>query len=233
MMGFFSSLKKKKLMTLGVAMMIGAGMLAGCGGSKGDSKAPEAVKASKPLFIGLSNAPTGFNPLLLSDTGGRFVSRFLYDTLLGQPSVNEFTPHLANSIETVDKQTYTIKLNPNAKWSDGKPITAEDVVFTFNTIANPKVESSRGRYIKMLEGLNGNGKLLSGTEIPNLVAKDATTVEFKCKTPLDPNYVKGLLGFDVPIIPKHIFGAMEPESISKSSLATNPVVVSGPYKFVK
>ena len=37
-----------------------------------------------------------------------------------------------------DYKTYTVKLKPNLKWSDGKPLTAQDVAFTFNAIMNAK-----------------------------------------------------------------------------------------------
>lgn len=231
-MSFLGKLKTKKYLVAGLALMLGASLLtAGCGGKKATSG--DASGKDKPLFIGMTNAPSGFNPLLCADAAGKWVIGYMYDSLLGQPEVNKFTPHLALSIDTKDKQTYTIKLNPKAKWSDGKPVTAEDVVFTLNLIANPKVASSRGRYIKMLDGLDSNGKLKAEGTIPGLVAKDATTVEFKCKTPLDPNYVKGLLGFDVAIIPKHVFEKIDPTKISSSTAATAPTVFSGPYKFVK
>ena len=231
-MSFLGKLKTKKCLLAGLALMLGATMLTtGCGGKKTASGG--AAGKDKPLFIGMTNAPSGFNPVLCADAAGKWVISYMYDSLLGQPEVNKFTPHLALSIDTTDKQTYTIKLNPKAKWSDGKPITADDVVFTFNLIANPKVASSRGRYIKMLEGLDSNGKLKAEGTIPGLVAKDATTVEFKCKTPLDPNYVKGLLGFDVAIVPKHVFEKIDPTKIASSTAATAPTVFSGPYKFVK
>lgn len=231
-MTFLKKLKTKKLLMAGLAVMLGVSVLAaGCGGKK-EGGAASGGK-DKPLFIGMTNAPSGFNPVLCADAGAKWVISYMYDSLLGQPEVNKFTPHLALSIDTTDKQTYTIKLNPKAKWSDGKPITADDVVFTFNLIANPKAPTSRGRYIKMLEGLDANGKLKEPGTIPNLVAKDATTVEFKTKTPLDPNYVKSLLGFEVPVLPKHVFEKLEPGKIASSPAATAPTVFSGPYKFVK
>ncbi len=233
-MSLFSNVRSKKGLMLALGIMLGASLLAtGCGGKKQAASGGTTGGKDKPLFIGLTNAPSGFNPVLCADAAAKWVIGFMYDSLLGQPEINKFTPHLALSIDTKDKQTYTIKLNPNAKWSDGKPITADDVVFTFNLIANPKVATSRGRYIKMLEGVDANGKLKTEGTIPGLVAKDATTVEFKCKAPLDPNYVKGLLGFDVAIIPKHIFEKIDPSKIASSPAATNPTVVSGPYKFVK
>lgn len=231
-MSFLGKLRLKKSCMLGMAVLLGLGMLAGGCGKKGDSGAAAGGK-DRPFFIGYSNAPSGFNPIMVSDTAGRTINKFMYDTLLGQPEINKFTPHLALSIDSADKQTYTIKLNPKAKWSDGKPVTAEDVVFTFNLIANPKVASSRGNYIAMLQGVDNKGKLAAEGTIPGLVAKDATTVEFKTKTPLDPNYVKGLLGVDVGIVPKHIFEKIDPTKIAASDAAISPKVVSGPYKFVK
>ncbi|MCQ2374032.1 MAG: ABC transporter substrate-binding protein [Phascolarctobacterium sp.] len=233
-MSWLSNLGKKKLLVAGLALTFGAMVMAGCGG--GDKKAaPEKkAEAKDTLIIGLTNAPVSLNPLMTPDASGKFLSRYMYETLLGQPKAYQFSSHLAQSFETKDNQTFTIKLNPKAKWTDGKPITADDVIFTFNLIANPKNENARGRFIKFLPGLNGNGKLEAGnTAIPGLVAKDATTVEFKTKTPLDINYVKALMGFDVPILPKHVFEKLDPAKLSQSEIATNPTVTSGPYKFVK
>lgn len=232
-MKIFKLLGTKKAASLGLALTLGVTMLTGCGGGKKAAPGGGGAGAGKPLFIGLTNAPSGFNPLLAPDIVAQITNRFMYDTLVGQPEPNKFTPHLADSIETKDKQTYTIKLNPKAKWTDGKPVTADDVVFTFNLIANPKVETSRGGYIMMLEGVDNNGKLKNEGTITGLKALDATTVQFKCKRPVDPNFVKGLLGFNVPIVPKHVFSTIEPSKLSSSPKVTQPSVTCGPYKYVK
>lgn len=231
-MSIMTDLRKKKFLLAGLSVMLGATMLAtGCG--KKSASGGGSAGGDKPFFIGYTNAPSGFNPIFNADTSASYINHYMYDTLLGQPEINKFTPHLALSIDTTDKQTYTIKLNPKAKWSDGKPITADDVIYTLNLIANPKVPTSKGRYITMLAGLDAKGKLTSGTAIPGLVAKDANTVEFKCKAPLDPNYVKGLLGFEVGIMPKHVFEKIDPTKLSTAPEVTSPKVFSGPYKFVK
>ena len=229
-MSFLSKITKNKVLVAGMALALGAMVAAGCGG--GDKKAP-AGNGGKAIYMGLTNKPTSLNPIMIPDAGGKYVNRFLYETLLGQPAPYKFSAHLASSFESKDGQNYEIKLNPKAKWTDGKPITADDVVFTLNLIANPKVESSRGRYIAMLDGLNASGKLVSGDKIPGLVAKDATTVVFKTKKPLDPNYVKCLLGFDVPIVPKHVWEKLDPTKLSTNETVTKPTVTSGPYKLVK
>lgn len=170
------------------------------------------------------NAPDSFNPLFNPGIAGQFTIRFMYDTLLGMPEINKFTPQLANSIDTTDNQNFTIKLNEKAKWTDGKPVTADDVVFTFNLIANPKVETTKGSYINMLEGTDSVGKRPDGTPIPDLVAVDEHTVTFRTKKPVDPNYLKSMLGFEVYIVPKHVF--------EKSIRQTSPIPMPLPNRLL-
>ncbi|MCI1822637.1 MAG: peptide ABC transporter substrate-binding protein [Megasphaera sp.] len=227
-MGILSWVCKKRSLFLGVSMILCIFMFSGCA-NHGETK-----KNNKgTLYIGMTNAPDSFNPLFNPGIAGRFAIRFMYDTLLGMPEPNEFTPQLAESINTEDNQNFIIKLNPNAKWTDGQPVTAQDVVYTFNLIANPTVETTKGTYIKMLEGLDDKGQLAAGNQIPDLIAKDEHTVAFKTKVPVDPNYIKSMLGFEVYIIPKHVFENIQPETISNSEAVKNPMVTSGPFKFVK
>lgn len=227
-MGLLHWIHRKRNLVLAVSMALGVAMLSGCGGSGGSS----GGKGKTNLTIGMTNAPAGFNPLFNPDIAGQFTLRFMYDTLLGMPEPNKFTPQLADSFDTQDNQTFTIKLNEKAKWSDGQPITAEDVVFTLNTIANPNVETTKGSYICMLDGVNNVGKLESGDKIPGLEAKDEHTVVLRTKRPVDPNYIKSMLGFEVYIIPKHVFEKINPADIGTSDAVTKPTVTSGTYKFV-
>ena len=229
-MGLLSWIRKRKGLALAVCLALSVTMLAGCGsGSKGGGG---SAGSKETLTIGMFNAPDSFNPLFNPGIAGQFTIRFMYDTLLGMPEINKFTPQLANSIDTTDNQNFTIKLNEKAKWTDGKPVTADDVVFTFNLIANPKVETSKGSYINMLEGTDSVGKRPDGTPIPNLVAVDEHTVTFRTKKPVDPNYLKSMLGFEVYIVPKHVFEKIDPANISNSDAVTKPTVTSGTYKFV-
>lgn len=219
-----------------MTMMVGASLLlSGCGGG-GDKKAASGGSGSgkkQMLTIGMTNAPRSMNPVSQADIAGMFVTKFMYDSLLGEPEPYKFTSHLAESFETKDKQTFTIKLNPKAKWSDGKPLTADDVVFSINLVTNPKCESSWNRYLKFIEGLNDSGKNTSGKPLASVVKKDATTIEIKCKRPMDPNFVKDQLGFNFLIFPKHIFEKIDPAKISASAEGQKPTVFSGPFKLVK
>lgn len=231
-MSILSWMRSKKMFVVGAALVVGVSVLSGCGGSK-DKASTGSVAMADTLYIGMANAPEFFNPILHPGIAGKFAVRFMYDSLLGMPEANKFTPKLADSFETTDNQTYTIKLNPKAKWTDGTPITAEDVAFTLTLIADPKVETSKKSYIKMLEGLDDNGTLPDGVKtISGVVVKDAQTLTLKMKTPSDPDYIKGVLGFEVFIVPKHIFEKIDPAAVTTSEAATKPSVTSGPYKFV-
>lgn len=183
------------------------------------------------LYIGLTNAPDGFNPINAPSTAAGFAQRFLFDSLLVMPDVDEFEPALATSFETEDNQTYTIELDPDAYWTDGEPVTAEDVAYTFNTIAHPDAETSRGLALSLLEGTDGNGKLEDEyDELPSVEVIDDKTLQFTTEQPLDPATVQEHLGFNVLIAPSHIFGEIEPADLSTAQETSQPEVFSGPYQ---
>ncbi|WP_240344285.1 ABC transporter substrate-binding protein [Paenibacillus sp. SYP-B3998] len=108
----------------------------------------------------------------------------------------EFLPKLAQSVETKDNQTFTVKLNPAAKWNDGQPFTTADVAFTLKTALHPKVETNFK--LIFIEGLNAAGKLDEGkTEISGLKIVDVKTFEVRTKTPVDPLIFKERFGTKV------------------------------------
>lgn len=229
-------MKSKKVMGfLATAAMM---TLAACGnsnaastGSTGaDSAAAEA--ATDTLYVGVTNPMGNLSPINASGVSTRWVQRYYFDTLLEMTEPLKFESKLAESFETTDNQNYTIKLNPEAAWTDGTPITADDVVFTLNLMANPEVETV-GLYLTALDGVNGSSKLESGTEIPNLVAVDDKTVTFRTKTPTDPNYVKEMIGTNIFIQPKHVLESIPVNELEGSEAFSRPTVTSGPYKFVE
>lgn len=230
------------------AVLVFVFLLTACGGNEsaapepsspqpeagGETPSEESSAASDILYIGMTNAPDSFNIINTTGVAGRWIQRFLYDSLLTMPTTTTFEPGLAESFESEDNQNFTIKLNEDAVWTDGTPVTADDVVFTINLIANPEVETSEGVDIAMLEGVTTAGKLEEGlTEVPNLVAVDDKTVTLKTKKPVDPAYIKEFLGFELGIVPKHIVEKIAIADLSNSEFATKPTVTSGPYTLVE
>lgn len=208
------------------------GLLAGAGCSSGSGQAANPNNG-QVLTIGTVNPMSGLSVFSATDAAAQWALKFTLDPLLGNSAPLVFEPKLADSIETEDNRTFTINLNKDAKWSDGEDVTADDVIFTFNLIANPdtKYPSSSGR-ITTLEGTDDStGKLISGNEIPDLTKLNDDTVTFKTKESVDPNYVKEIIGSNILILPEHTLADENPATIDTSAWATEgPSVYSGPYK---
>lgn len=216
--------------------------LAACSGDTATETKDPAVPAtsadantdSDSMFIGLVNPPTGFNPINSGDVAAMFIQKFFQDTLLEMDGPLNFVPRLAESFESEDGQHYTIKINKDANWTDGTPVTSADVAFSINTIAHPKSETSQGANISMLDGLEANGKLPEGeTELSSIKIIDDKTLELTTTVPVDPNYMKEVFGLNVLTLPKHILGDVPIEELSTHPYMQNPSVSTGAYKFVK
>lgn len=200
---------------------------------KTPSASTSASGDKKTLIIGMVNPPVSFNTIGNHDVASQFVQGFVFDSLLDMEEPLVFLPKLAESFETTDNQTYTIKIHPDAEWSDGKPVSADDLMFTLNLIANTNVQTEVGNYITQLEGVNESGKLEKGEEeISSLEKVDEKTVSFKTKQPVDPSMLKEQLGVKLLILPKHAFEGVSPADIGNAEFMRNPTITSGPFTFV-
>lgn len=130
--------------------------------------------------------PKYINPIFSStndiDTD---ITSLVYSSLF-QYSNQKLTPDLATSYTVSDdKKIYTIKLREDVKWSDGEPFTANDVVFTFDTIQNPEVGSP----------------LISAYQGVQVEKIDDYTITFTLKDAFAPF----LDSLTVGIIPEHVW----------------------------
>lgn len=207
-------------------------LLAACS-SGGTSTTSSGGSGDSSMFIGMVNPPVTFNPINSTDVAAQFLEKFMFDTFLDMDAPQSFTPKLAESFETTDQQNYTVKIQKDAKWSDGEPVTAADAIFTMNLVANPKTETSVGNFLTIIDGLDDSGKLPEGvTEIPSIEEVDEKTFTFKTKQPVDPNMVKEQLGAKFMILPKHVLQDVKPEDLSKDPYMQKPTVTNGPFNFV-
>lgn len=101
-----------------------------------------AVKGGE-ITIGEQTFPTTFRPegqhsSLVVNTE---MKGYLYETLLGtHPVTREYIPALASHWRiSADKKTFTFRLDPNARWSDGKPVTTKDVISTWKLMTDPGI----------------------------------------------------------------------------------------------
>ena len=105
---------------------------------------PASVKMDE-LTLHTSEFPKSFNAYVNNSVDASQVFDLVYATLMEVADKTlEFQPLIAESWSlSPDQKEITVKLNPAAEWSDGTPITAEDVKFTYDVIAEPGGTSPR------------------------------------------------------------------------------------------
>jgi peptide/nickel transport system substrate-binding protein len=139
------------------------------------------------------SGPKTFNPWQASDVESGGIALLMFERLLELDAwTGKIYPRLAKSFTVSnDKTEYTFKLRKGLQWSDGKPLTADDVVFTFGTIVAKGYGNQSHRDI-----------LSVYNKYPTVTKVDDLTIKFKTAVPFAP-FLNGLRS--VPIAPKHIF----------------------------
>jgi peptide/nickel transport system substrate-binding protein len=230
-------MKKSSTRFLSILFVLSLLLLSACSGSDETSSSGNESDGEQSssgngdtIVVGISNAVGSINPINARDTGALTVSSILFDTLYEVNDQMEFLPKLAESFETEDNQTFTIKIHPEANWTDGEPIKSEDLKFTLETMANPKVQSVGLKTLSIIEGLSDTGTLPEGeTSIKGLEIVDEKTIKIRTKQPVDPNYVKEYIGYRLRIIPSHILKDKDPETLHQDPFMIKPNVTSGAY----
>jgi peptide/nickel transport system substrate-binding protein len=140
----------------------------------------------------IGEGPKTFNPWVSKDATSSQIGEMLYDSLFStDPITGQVIPSLAKEMKVSDDlKTYTIVLRQGVKWSDGKEITADDVVFTWKDIILGGFGNTSLRDSVLIDG-----------EYPKIKKIDKYTVEFKIKKPFAP--FQRFVG--TQIAPMHIF----------------------------
>lgn len=219
---------RKYLCLLLCLAMLGTSLLAGCGKKAGDDPAKETPTAEPTgtLVAGITEASGNFNPLYYSSSYDGYVVNLVFEGLLDRNFEGELEPEVADSYEfSEDGKSITFKMKKDKVFSDGTPLTANDVVFTYQVIADPSYTGRMGTYVKDLAGYEDYfaGKT---TEFKGVEAIDDYTVKFNFKEALRVNLEN--TGF--PIIPKHYYGKDFKVGDTKPvETITSQVIGSGPY----
>ncbi|SET68502.1 peptide-binding protein [Paenibacillus sp. NFR01] len=192
-----------------------------------ESAAPEATEAPAAdapvdggsIVLSSFSDIVNINPLLIGDTSSGDVANFLFASIYDIDRSGNIAAEpwsLAAELPQIseDGLTYTVKLKDTIKWSDGQPITADDIVYTVQTAINPET---------------GSPLISSLDKVKKVEKVDEHTVKFT----LSQVYAPFLYSLSMTPVPAHILKDVAPKEIQTNAYGTDPAktVTSGPWKW--
>ena len=236
--------KRNRIFSLLLAGVMALGLTA-CGASNAGAAADEtgsaavstesassdtAASGEKIINVGVTNTIGSINPLLLN--GGeinKYATGLMFLPLMELDADLNFEGMLADSITTEDNKNFIVHIDDAATWSDGTPVTADDVVYTALRLASPVIGNTAMMYY-VFEGVGDDGFVEEGAEsIDGIQKVDDKTVQFTTKeempiTTFENSYARYLL-----TLPKHVIEQYSEEELSTADWFNHPDVVSGPF----
>ena len=236
---------KRNMLKVVAASLAGAMLLTACGGSGGANQTSAAAGGSAETGAAAETGSTGgekvitmaqtgdwdtFMPMNTTNAGADNVIELMFDRLMVINTDGTFGPRLAESWETNEAQDkITYHLNENAKWQDGEPVTAEDVVYSAQVASSSEFNYLRRIRMQYFAGTDETG-CETGTDSIEVAALDDHTVEFTLKTPMDPAIIYALVNRDFFIMPKHLLDSISDADLVNDAFWQKPIG-SGPCIF--
>ena len=235
-------MKKSNLLKKAVSVLLVASALAGCGSSASQTSttaAPAAAgtetsEAATEAASSESSAEPGtitmamvsaWDSIIPFDTTSSYsdaVLDLIYDKLVYLKQDGTYEPRLADKWSmSDDNKVLTVHLNENAKWQDGEPVTADDVVFTMQVYNSPSAAVVRQNNVSPFAGFK------EGDDSLQVKAVDEHTVEMTCAEPTNMDFLFFIKFRDIYILPKHLLGDTPYADIRNNSYWEKPIG-SGP-----
>jgi peptide/nickel transport system substrate-binding protein len=182
----------------------------------------KTAKSGGTFRVGTANGIDSLNPYVAFNQDAYSTFEYIYPILIQYDSHLHFAPFFAKSWKPSNGgKTWTFKTQPNAKWSDGQPLTAADAAWTINTD------------VKYASGAAANAAGLI-SHIKSASAPNPTTLVVHYQVAPNPAYVLGQFQ-QFFILPKHIWAQHLGKNGAGLKTFPNsaPVVGSGPFNLVK
>ncbi len=232
---------KKSLVLLLCLVLVASAFLAGCSPKEEvaedttaapvseASTEPVAAEPSGTLVVGITEASGNFNPHYYSSAYDGYVVDMVFEGLIQRNFEGEYEASVADSWEySEDGKSITFKMKQDRAFSDGTPLTAKDVVFSYQVLADP---SYTGRYSSTVKDMLGYDEYYAGeTDVfQGVEAIDDYTVKFNFKEALRVNFAN----CGSAILPMHYYGkdftvgnTAAIEAITTEAMGSGPYVIS-------
>ena len=199
----------KKMLAVGMALIMSLGILAGCKGSENKKSSDDTGSGKEKLTIAVSREPKTLIPYESNDTGtGPIVHQYCETLMVVDESMN-LNPCLAESWEAVDDTHYRFHLRKGVKFHDGSDFTAEDVLYTMQKCVESTAAAST----------------VGPIDIANSVIEDEHTLLVALSEPF-PAFLNICTLDLMGIVSKSAMEA-DPEGYASAPVGT------GPFKFVE
>jgi len=190
-----------KVRAIALALLLAA--LAACSGDKPRDNTVRALLSADPASLSL---------LGKMDLNTELLAAQITDSLVQYDAHLALVPRVAESWQVAeDRRTVTFRLRDGVRWHDGRPVEAEDVVFSVHAAQRPATENKT--YATLL------------ADIESVTATDARTLEVHYKT-LSPDFLEA---WRLPLLPRHLAGA--DEDLLTGEFGQHPIGC-GPFRFV-
>jgi peptide/nickel transport system substrate-binding protein len=219
----------RRLPVLLLAVLMAA-VLSACGKGASQSGSAATSGSASIVNIGVTDTLGSLNPLTIDATEiNKYSTAMMFLPLMELNGKMQFVGSVADSITVKDNKVFTIHVDPKAKWSDGKPVTADDVAFTITRLCSPVIANAT-MSMYALEGTDDSGFVQKGAQ----TASGINVVDDKTLT-LTMKYPMGLTTFEnsyaryIMTVPKHILASVDESKLAKYDWFNHPTVVDGPY----
>jgi len=171
----------KNFTTTLAASLLGATMLTSAAYSA-TVAAGDTLAADQTFTYRTLDEHSSVDPQIVEDTGGADIVRDLFEGLMNQDADGNLIPGVATGFTTnEEKNVYTFTLRDDAKWSDGRPVTAGDFVYAWRRLVDPATASPYSWFGDLMS-IEGVGAIMSGDATPDtlgITAIDDLTLEVR------------------------------------------------------
>lgn len=211
----------KKIIALLLSLVLLVGVLAGCGGSSSSEG-----KAGEQISVCIGGEPKSIDPTLNNAVDGATVIIHTFEGLTKLDKDGKVIAGVAKSWKPSDDgMKFTFKLRDDAKWSDGKPVTAQDFVYSWRRALDPEVGAEYAYQLYYIKNGQAINEEKAKPEELGAVAVDEKTLEVTLEAPTA--YFLELTSFPTLFPLRQDVVESDPEG-----WATNPetYVSNGPFK---
>ena len=198
-----------------------------------EAPAAEAPAAGTADVRVLWSKPTSLSPLFSTSGFEQQVLRLVLGSIYKLSDSLLPVPDLAESWEvSEDSMTFTFTLREGLLWSDGEPLTVDDIIFTIERASDSRTGSILKGRLANIEGATDYGDQ-KAESISGLTKVDDRTLTIQLATP-NSAFLTNLGTFSgFNILPKHVLADVAPEALKENAFTMAPTVGAGPYTFVR